>query len=524
MGPAEIPTGPYNAGVDFLTRNLTTRGDKVAFVDADGSHTYHAVAARAERLGAAFLGIGLAPGDRLALVLQDGVDFICAFLGAIRVGLTPIPLNTLLPAADYAYVLIDSGAKAALVSEPQAVTVSEGIAESGWTGALFVARGGADSLSELLKHAQTPGAPHPSRAEDVAFWLYSSGSTGRPKGAQHLHRSLPATAELFSRRVLGVREGDVLFSAGKLFFAYGLGNSLTFPMYAGATAVLFPGRVTPEAVADILGRHGVTIFCGVPTLYSAILSGAALPAAMEALRLCTSAGEAMPADVADAWTRATGTEVIDGIGSTEMLHVFVSNRPGNVRYGSTGTPVPGYEVQVVDDDGRPVRPGELGELHVRGPSLTIGYWNQPEKNAATFVDGWMRSGDKFEVSDDGVLIHRGRVDDMIKVSGLWVSPAEVEAALAAHPHVSEAAVVGIPDGVGLLKTKAFVVVRPGGEAGPALAEDLKRFVKARLLPHKYPRLIEFVDVLPRTSTGKLRRHVLRDAAVDTPARAEPRRP
>jgi benzoate-CoA ligase len=312
--------------------------------------------------------------------------------------------------------------------------------------------------------------------------------------------------------VLGVAEDDVLYSAGKLFFAYGLGNSLTFPMYAGASAVLFPGRVTPDVAADLLARHGVTIFCGAPTLFAAILASGLTASPSPSLRLCTSAGEGLPAEVGRAWTRATGVEIVDGIGSTEMLHIFLTNRPGAVRYGATGRPAPGYDVRLVGDDGADAHPGELGELWVRGPSMTAGYWNQPAKNAASFVDGWMRTGDKFGRDAGGDYIHHGRLDDMLKVSGLWVSPVEVEAALTAHAAVAEAAVVGVADAVGLVKIKAYVVPRAGAAAGPGIADDLKQFVRARLLPHKYPRLIEFVDALPRTATGKIRRHVLREQA------------
>jgi len=509
--PGMTQAAPYNAAVDLLERNLTARADKVAFIDAAGSHTYAEVADGAARTGAALLDLGLSPGDRVALILQDGVDFVRCFLGAIRSGIVPIALNTLFPPQDYAYILTDSGARAAVVSAALLPTVSEAVQLSGWQGHVIVSGGEGATLSTLLDQAPPVGTPHPSRADDVAFWLYSSGSTGRPKGAPHRHASLTATAELFGRQVFGLRADDVVFSAAKLFFAYGLGNALTFPMYVGATAVLFPDRVTPEVVDDLLARHRVTVFCGVPTLYSAILAARPISAAAAAgLRRCMSAGEALPAEIGQAWTRLTGAEIIDGIGSTEMLHIFVSNRPGDVRYGTTGRPVPGYEVRLIGEDGQEVGPGDIGELYVRGPSMTVEYWNQPEKTAATFVDGWMRSGDKFELDAEGRLSHRGRADDMLKVSGIWVSPVEVEAALTAHDAVMETAVVGVEDAAGLTKTKAFVVLRPGLQASEDLAEELKRFIKSRLAPHKYPRQIAFVDALPKTATGKIRRHVLRE--------------
>ncbi len=505
----ELPSGAYNAAVDLLERNLATRADKTAFIDATGSHAFAAIAERATRIGAALLARGLTPGDRIALILQDGIDFVCCFLGAIRVGLVPIALNTLFPAEDYAYILDDSGARAAIVSSPLRTVFEAAQAAARWTGMVVISGGDDNSLEQLLANPVSPAAAHGSNADDIAFWLYSSGSTGRPKGTPHRHASLVATAELFGNQVFGFREDDIVFSAAKLFFAYGLGNALTFPLYTGATAVLFADRVTPAVAIDLMAQHGVTVFCGVPTLYAAMLAAGTLPTSP--LRLCLSAGEALPEEIGRAWTRATDTEIVDGIGSTEMLHIFVSNRPGRIRYGTTGTPVPGYTVRLVDEEGRELTADGIGELLVRGPSMTSGYWNQPAKTAATFVDGWMRTGDKFERNGEGYLLHRGRVDDMLKVSGIWVSPVEVEAALIAHDAVLEAAVIGVADAAGLVKTKAFIVLQPGVAAAPSLADELRHFVKARLAPHKYPRLIAFVDALPRTATGKIRRHVLREA-------------
>ena len=510
MTTAPLEGARYNAAVDLLTRNLPARADKPAFIDPHGEYTYAEVANRCEGFGATLLAAGLMRGERVALVLQDGIDFICAFLGAIRIGVVPIPLNTLLPATDYAHILADSGATAIVTCPPLLPVVSEAILAAQWRGQLLVA-GEGGNLAEFVS-ASGKAEPCDTAAHDIAFWLYSSGSTGRPKGAPHRHGSIPVSAEQFSRQVLGIQETDVVFSAAKLFFAYGLGNGLTFPMYAGATAVLFPGRVTANVVEEMLEKHSVSVFCGVPTLYSSILaSPLAAHFSGRSLRLCLSAGEALPSDVGHAWTRATGTEIIDGIGSTEMLHIFVSNRPGAVRYGTTGLPVPGYEIRLVGEAGEEIGPGEVGELHVRGPTMTTGYWNQPEKTRATFVGGWMRTGDKFEADADGYLIHRGRADDMLKVSGIWVSPIEVEAALVAHDAVMEAAVIGVHDSAGLVKTKAFVVLAPHVDEPPdAVAETLKQFVKARLAPHKYPRYFEFVESLPKTATGKIQRHVLRE--------------
>jgi benzoate-CoA ligase len=524
--PAGPPlNGPYNAAVDLLGRNLTERPEKIAFIDPEGAHTYSAVAVRAARAGAGLLSLGLGPGDRVVLVLLDGIDFVCCFLGAIRVGLIPIPLNTLLATEDYGYILTDCGARAAVFSEAFQSVLTEAVTASGWEGQLVVCGGKEGDLDALQAAAPEPGLPLASRAEDVAFWLYSSGSTGRPKGTPHRHRSLALTADLFARQVFGLQTSDVVFSAAKLFFAYGLGNALTFPMYVGATAVLWPGRVTPEVVADLVQRHGVTIFCGVPTLYATLLAARQAPAKGGSnLRLCLSAGEALPAELGRTWSRTTGVEIVDGIGSTEMLHIYVSNRPGQVRYGVTGRATPGYEVRLVGEDGADiVGPGEIGELYVRGPTMAVGYWNLPDKTQDAFRDGWMRSGDKFELDAAGSLIHRGRADDMLKVSGVWVSPIEVEATLLRHPAVLEVAVIGAPDASGLVKTKAFVVPKPGIAVSETLSDELRQFVKRRLAPYKYPRMIEFIDALPKTATGKIRRHVLREreAQLARPPPGEP---
>lgn len=509
-----IRTGPYNAAVDLIGRNLEARPDKIAFIDEAGAYSYREVAERADRTGAALLRLGLKPGSRMALCVLDGIDFVAAFLGAIKVGVVPIALNTVFTAEDYAYILADSEAEAAVVSGSVLPQFRKAAQLCGRPGVMIVSGesdgGPGHRLAELATATVAPDA-HPSTAEDIAFWLYSSGSTGRPKGAPHRHLSPVTTAELFGRDTFGLREDDVVFSAAKLFFAYGIGNALTFPMTVGATAILYPGRVTPELVQEILACHAVTVFCGVPTLYGALVNSDYAPAKGScALRVCMSAGEALPEEIGRAWTEHTGAEIVDGIGSTEMLHIYVSNRPGEVRYGATGKAVPGYEVKLVDDAGEPVGAGGIGELYVRGPTMTPYYWNQPEKTAATFIDGWMKTGDKFLLRDDGLLSHCGRADDMLKVSGIWVSPAEVENALLAHEDVVEAAVIGVTDAAGLVKTKAFVVPKPGVARDEALAQKLKAFTKERLAPYKYPRLFEFVDALPKTATGKLRRHVLRD--------------
>jgi benzoate-CoA ligase len=355
-------------------------------------------------------------------------------------------------------------------------------------------------------------APAPTRADDPCFWLYSSGSTGTPKGTVHVQTSPMRTAELYAQPILGIHESDVVFSAAKLFFAYGLGNALSFPLSVGATTVLLGERPTPAAVCRILRQYRPTIFYGVPTLYSALLSSPELPERAELnLRCCTSAGEALPPDVGRRWLEHTGVDILDGLGSTEMLHIFLSNRPGEVRYGTSGKPISGYQIRLVDEEGKPVAKGEIGELHVAGPTSAAFYWNNRDKSRSTFLGQWTKSGDKYIEGDDGYFTYCGRADDMLKVSGIWVSPFEVEAALASHEAVLEAAVVGHADESDLIKPKAFVVLRPNVAATADLSVALQQHVKSRLAPYKYPRWIEFVSDLPKTATGKIQRFKLRAA-------------
>ena len=365
-------------------------------------------------------------------------------------------------------------------------------------------------LADLMAAASDTLVPAATTADDIGFWLYSSGSTGRPKGAGHLHADLINTAVLYGMAVLGIGEDDVVFSAAKLFFAYGLGNALTFPFSVGATAVLMAGRPTPESVMQRLRENRATIFYGVPTLYAGILADASIDrgASSDRLKICVSAGEALPEEVAKRWAERFGVEIADGIGSTEMLHIFLSNRPGDIRYGSTGKPVPGYECRLLDDAGNEVPDGEIGDLLVSGPSSAPWYWNNREKSLATFEGRWTRTGDKYLRDADGYYVYAGRSDDMLKVGGIWVSPFEVESALMAHDAVLEAAVVGHVDENDLVKPKATVVLKSGGGSAE-LAGELQQFVKSRLAPYKYPRWIEFADELPKTATGKIQRFKLR---------------
>lgn len=514
---ASIESARYNAAADLIERNLLVRPQKTAFVDDYGSCTYAELAERARRCASALLELGLDAENRVVLGLLDTIDFPTCFLGAIEAGIVPIPVNTLFQPADYAFILADSRAKAAIVSAELLVHFEAAAREASWNGTIVVSDPAGIAgeirhprLETLLVGAAPLPAAARTRPDDVAFWLYSSGSTGKPKGTVHVQTSPIRTAELFAQEILGFCESDVVFSAAKLFFAYGLGNALTFPMSVGATSVLHAARATPAAVDTILRTHRATIFCGVPTLFGSLLVYPGLARRDDlALRLCTSAGEVLPEEIGRSWTERFGVEIIDGIGSTEMLHIFVSNRPGAVRYGTTGRPVPGYRARLVDEHGAEVPHGEIGELEVSGPTAAAYYWNNREKTRRTFAGEWTRTGDKFRVDEEGNFVHCGRADDMLKVGGIWVSPTEVEAALIAHEDVLEAAVIGVADEHELVKPKAFVVLKPGVRGDDALADALKAHVKSRLAPYKYPRWIAFVDELPKTATGKIQRHVLR---------------
>ncbi len=503
----------YNAAVDLIGRNLIPdRADRVAVIDESGSYTYASLAERVDRCANALRALGIEPEQRVLLCLYDSIDFPACFLGAIKAGMIPVPINTMWSADDYAYVLRDSRARAVVASEGQLPVIQAAMEISGWKGMVAVAgksNGAYPELSKLVASTPPSCEAYPTRADDACFWLYSSGSTGRPKGAVHVQTSLAQTAEFYGQGVLGIKATDVVYSAAKLFFAYGLGNALTFPIAVGATAILFPGRPKPPEVIRILRERRPTVFFGVPTLFSSLLVSPDLPRRGEhALRLCASAGEALPEAVGTAWTEHTGVEIIDGIGSTEMLHCFVANRPGLVRYGTSGTAVPGYRARLVDDDNVEVPQGEIGELQVSGPTAASCYWSNREKSQATFLGEWMRTGDKYRQDSDGYFIYCGRSDDMMKVGGIWVSPAEVESALIAHAAVLEAAVIASSDESGLVKPKACIVLKEGFTAGEVLRQELQEFVKARLAPYKYPRYIEFMTELPKTATGKLQRYRL----------------
>ena len=512
------PPDRFNIAQHLLATNVSRPG-KAAFIDDEGTLSYGELEQRVRTLATALKASGIKREERVLLLMNDNNDWPVAFLGALYAGAVPVAVNTLLTADDYAYMLENSRAQAALVSgallpvltaamtrsdhELQRIVVSQPVAPLDPAQVEFEAF--------LRPHAPAP-RPAATAADDPGFWLYSSGSTGRPKGTVHSHANPYWTAELYGKAVLQLRESDVCLSAAKLFFAYGLGNALTFPMSVGATTLLMAERPTPDATfkrwVGGVANTQPTVFFGAPTGYAGMLASTKLPKREQtAMRLASSAGEALPANIGERFTAHFGVEIIDGIGSTEMLHIFLSNRPGQVRYGTTGWPVPGYDIELRGDDGKPVADGEPGDLYIHGPSAAMMYWGNRAKTRDTFQGGWTKSGDKYMRNPDGSYTYGGRSDDMLKVSGIYVSPFEVEATLVQHPAVLEAAVIGIEDAEGLTKTKAFVVCKAGASASE---EELKTFVKDRLAPYKYPRLIEFVSELPKTATGKIQRFKLRE--------------
>ena len=511
-------SGWYNAAVDLVDRHIAAgRGSKPAFIDSRRQLSYADLKERTDRLANAFRSLGVVREQRIVLILLDTIDFPVAFLGAIKAGAVAVPLNTLLTTEQWRYQIEDSRAAAVVVSAELMERASPVLEEIRRTRPLHVITAGGSSypntvdLAVMEAGASADGNPARTHADEVAFWLYTSGSTGQPKAARHLHSSPAATADLYGRGILDLTADDVIFSAAKLFFAYGLGNGMSFPLSVGATAVLLPDRPTPESVTATMRVHQPTIFCGVPTLYASLLASGSLTRGLGSARLraCISAGEALPAEIGRRWHQTVGFEILDGIGSTEMLHIFISNRPGEVRLGSSGKPVPGYQARVVDEAGQPAAVGEIGELAVRGPTAAEGYWNQRDRSRKTFVGEWTMTGDKYRIDEDGYYHYCGRADDMFKVGGIWVSPFEVESALMSHPAILEAAVVGHADDDGLIKPKAFVVLRPGHELDQALGDALRAHVKALAGPWKYPRWIDALADLPKTATGKIQRFKLR---------------
>ncbi len=531
-GRATPPPERFNFAAHLIERNAM-RADKLAYVDDQGSMTYVELADRVRRFAAALPTLGVRRDERVLLLMHDCNDWPVAFLGALYAGVVPVAVNTLLTADDYGYMLTHSRAQAAVVSAALLPVLQAAVEKSGHALRAVVASrgtvpppnlpplgGGVEPVTAVksrhfneLIAAQIPAAtPANTCADEPGFWLYSSGSTGRPKGTVHTHGNLYWTAELYAEPILGLGENDVCFSAAKLFFAYGLGNALTFPLSVGATTILMAERPTPDACFKRFVEQKPTVFFGAPTGYAGMLASPNLPArAQVALRMCSSAGEALPREIGEKFTAHFGAEIIDGIGSTEMLHVFLSNRPGDVRYGTTGKPVPGYVVEIRDDAGHALTGSdEVGDLYIGGPSAALMYWANREKTNETFRGAWTKSGDKYFRDADGYYVYAGRSDDMLKVSGQYVSPFEVESTLMQHPLVLESAVIGVDDDDGLTRAKAFVVLKDAKLGNDALIQELKTFVKSKLAPYKYPRQLEFVAELPKTATGKIQRFKLRD--------------
>lgn len=510
----------FNFAQHLMDSNAS-RLDKAAFIDDTRQISYGELFKEVRQLATGLQRLGVHREERILLVLQDSIDFPVSFLGAMYAGIVPVAVNTLLTADDYAYMLEHSSARTVIVSDEVLPTINAALSRADHEVTQVIVSTPTAPLhpSEIemrtfIQSQQELPKPAKTNADAPGFWLYSSGSTGRPKGTVHTHGNPYWTIEHYAKGLLKLSSDDVCFSAAKLFFAYGLGNALTFPMGVGATAILMAGRPIPEDVFDRLTGSTPTlagvkpsVFYGAPTGFAGMLAAPSLPAQSEVkLRLVSSAGEALPAELGKRFAEHFGVDIVDGIGSTEMLHIFLSNKPNDIRYGTTGWPVNGYLIELRDDDGSTVPDGEPGDLYISGPSSATMYWSNCKKTKETFQGVWVKSGDKYIHNADGTYTYAGRSDDMLKVSGIYVSPFEVEATVMEHPSVLEAAVVGIEDENGLVKTKAFVVCKPGQKT---TEEELKSFTKERLAPYKYPRLIEFIDELPRTATGKIQRFRLR---------------
>ena len=522
MGAGTAVPRQYNFAADILARNLNAgRGRKPAFIDSRGTWTYGQLAERVGKFAGLLRSLGVRREERVLICLLDTIDWPTAFLGCLKAGVVAVPVNTLMTEDDYRYMLADSRARLLVVSDALYPRFEKLIEEAPDLEHVIVSGGNAHGLKSfeaLMDSAKVCTEVAPTACDDIAFWLYTSGSTGKPKGAVHVHADLKLTDDLYGAPIVGITENDICYSVAKLFFAYGLGNALTFPMSAGACTVLLPDRPTPDGVAALLRQHAVTVFYAVPTFYAAFLASPNAPQRTDLkIRRCVSAGEALPMDVGLRWVERYGVDILDGIGSTEMLHIFLSNSADDVKYGTTGKPVPGYACKLVGDDGQPVKQGEIGELLIKGPTSAVMYWNNRDQSRSTFMGEWTRSGDKYLQDEDGYFVYCGRRDDMLKVSGLYVSPFEVEGALATHPDVLEAAVVAWPDADTLIKPKAFVVLKDQTKAANAQARDamsrvLQDHVKSLLAPFKYPSWIEFRADLPKTATGKIQRFKLRSEA------------
>jgi len=524
-----------NAASVFVDAHMAAgRESKAAILCGDRVITYRDLYENVNRFGNALLQRDVRMEERVAMLLPDSPEFAFAFYGAMKAGAVAVPLNTNLKPDDYEYFLNDSRARV-LVTDAGMVRQLAGI-RARYLKHVFVCGGPAvdataptgdanaaevaalQATAEVASWERVLGDASPelqaadTSKDDMAFWLYSSGTTGRPKGAIHLHHDMQIAADLYAQATLRLKEDDVSFSVAKLFFAYGLGNGLYFPLRLGGTTVMLSGRPTPEAVFAALDQHQPTVFYSVPTSYLALLHLAEKTGrtSLGRVRMCVSAGEPLPKHVYETWLERFGVEIIDGIGSTEILHIFISNRPGRVVAGSTGQVVPGYEAKIVDDHGQEVPPRHVGMLYIKGDSIASGYWNKHEETKHTYHGHWINTHDKFLVDEDGYFWYAGRTDDMFKVSGQAVWPTDVEGVLLQHPAVMESGVVGGADPEGLVKPVAFVVLKEGFAGTPELTRELQNFVKSQTAPYKYPRAVVYVDTLPKTATGKIQRFKLRE--------------
>jgi benzoate-CoA ligase family protein len=515
MTGSEVPDR-YNAS-ELLDRNLEAgRGDKVAIRRGDETVTYAELAERSHAFAAALREAGVRREERVLLVLDDSPAWPTAFVGAMRIGAVPVPVSFLDRPHNFAHYLRDSYARVVVVESAVADTLRGVLDELPGELTVWSANGdaeGAEPLSELLdRHAGAEVATVDTHRDDMAFWLYSSGSTGRPKGVVHLHHDIPYTCETYAREVLGITEEDVTFSSTKLYHAYGLGNNFSFPYSVGASTVLLAGRPSPPAILETAQRHRPTLFFSVPTLYNAMLN---LPDAaaydLSSVRLCVAAAEPLSPTVLKRWRKTYGLDILDGIGSTEMLHIYCSNRPDRIVPGTSGDAVPGYELRLLDDEGVEVADGEIGNMHVRGDSAHAFYWHQHDRTKATLKGDWFFTGDRYRRNEAGAYVYEGRADDMIKVGGLWVSPIEVENALAEHPLVVECAAVGVR-AEETTRVKAYVICREHDQGSGELETELQEWCKERLRRYEYPHYFEFVEELPKTLTGKIQRYKLREMA------------
>lgn len=512
--PVTVTYAPtFNVAPLFIDRHIGEgRSDKVVIRSAAGDQvTYGQLAENVNRAGNALKGLGIAPGDRVLMMIKDCPAFFYVFWGAIKAGIVPVPINTLLRAKDYQFMIEDSGCAGLVYSPEFAGEVEPALkAASRKPAQAFRTEGEGQTLDSLMAAAADQLETAPAKADDDCFWLYSSGTTGTPKGAVHAHRDMVETGEHYAANMLGLKEDDICFSAAKLFFAYGLGNGMTFPLWIGASTTLLPGPPTPDSTFDVIEKFKPTVYFGVPTLYAAQLRALETKQKdLSSLRVCVSAGEALPADIFKRWQEKTGTIILDGIGSTEALHIFISNVLGDYKPGTSGRVVPGYDAKIVDENGDKVPAGESGRLLIQGGSTAKYYWNNPEKTSETMLDGWLDTGDTYIQDAEGYFHYCGRNDDMLKVGGIWCSPFEIEAKLIEHPKVLEAAVVGRADDDNLVKPEAFVVLNDSDDAGDEMAAELLAHCKEGLAKYKYPRWFNFIDELPKTATGKIQRFKLR---------------